>query len=60
LIQNAISNRRNEIKLLKPSLGNIGGQTLLNEHFNKSFEKNISNHYLVEVKMKLKNFFQNV
>jgi hypothetical protein len=57
LIQNAISNKRNELKFLKPSKGNIGGQTLLNEHLNKSFERNISNHYLVEVKNKNRTFF---
>ena len=29
LINNAVSNKRNEIKMLKPLSSNIGGQTLL-------------------------------
>jgi FkbM family methyltransferase len=50
LIQNAISNRRNEIKLLQKVDSNIGGQSLL-ENFDKEYDsiKSKSNEeYLVE------------
>ena len=49
LIQNAVSNKRNEIKLLAHHPKNIGGQTLMsNRHqvFNQSEKR--SNKYLVE------------
>ena len=49
LINNALSNKRNEIKMLQPNLKNVGGQGLL-EHKNKSFSRDdmASNKYLVE------------
>lgn len=49
LIQNAISNKRNEIKMLQQTRNNIGGQTLFSKHMNKTFNKNSTNQYLVEV-----------
>lgn len=48
LIQNAISNKRNEIKFLQKSNDNIGGQTLLHENNNNN-NTNYSSDYLVEV-----------
>ena len=47
LIKNAISNKRNEIKLLAQNSNNIGGQSLL-ENKDKEFKKDITNKYLVE------------
>ena len=47
LIQNAMSNKRNEIKALNPSSNNIGGQSLLPQMFMK-YERNETNKYLVE------------
>lgn len=46
LIQNALSNKRNETKLLQPSNNNIGGQGLLN-NLHKTYIKNSNNKYLV-------------
>ena len=47
LIQNAISDRRGEVKMLEPSSNNIGGQGLLNSK-KKTYSKNVYNKYLVE------------
>jgi len=47
LIKNAISNKRNEIKLLKAERSNIGGQSLL-DHKDKIYKKDKNNKYLVE------------
>jgi FkbM family methyltransferase len=47
LIKNAISNKRNEIKLLGSSHNNIGGQSLL-DHKDKIYKKDENNKYLVE------------
>ena len=47
LITNAISNKRNEIKLLQKSVDNIGGQSLLPNE-DKTFNKDENNKYLVE------------
>jgi len=47
LITNAISNKRNEIKLLEKSSDNIGGQSLI-QNKEKNFEKDDNNKYLVE------------
>ena len=47
LIHNALSNNRNEVKLLKQERDNIGGQSLL-ENSNLTFLKNEKNKYLVE------------
>ncbi len=47
LIKNAISNKRNEFKLLAQNSKNIGGQSLL-ENKDKTFQKDESNKYLVE------------
>jgi len=47
LITNAISNKRNEIKMLNKEEENIGRQTLY-EKRNQLFEKNSTNKYLVE------------
>ena len=47
LIKNAISNKRNEIKLLKAESSNIGGQSLL-DHKDKIYKKDENNKYLVE------------
>lgn len=47
LIQNAISNKRNEIKQLEKNPINIGGQGLLSYKDTK-FQKDESNKYLVE------------
>lgn len=47
LINNAVSNKRNEIKMLKPLSSNIGGQTLL-DYDNIKFTINKTNKYLVE------------
>ena len=47
LVQNALSNKRNEIKRLNPVNNNIGGQSLLdNKH--KKFVSNPTDKYLVE------------
>lgn len=48
LIQNALSNKRNETKLLQPSNNNIGGQGLLN-NLHKTYIKNSNNKYLVYI-----------
>ena len=47
LIKNAISNKRNEIKLLGTNNDNIGGQSLLGNR-DKVFSKDEKNKYLVE------------
>ena len=47
LITNAVSNKRNEIKLLEANANNIGGQSLM-QHKNKTFVKDEKNKYLVE------------
>ena len=47
LIKNAISNKRNEIKLLGSSHNNIGGQSIL-DHKDKIYKKDENNKYLVE------------
>ena len=47
LIKNAISNKRNEIKLLDSNKDNIGGQSLLNNK-EKIFKNDVNNKYLVE------------
>ena len=47
LIKNAVSNKRNEIKMLEPDDRNIGAQSLL-QHRNELYEKNANNKYLVE------------
>lgn len=47
LIQNALSNKRNEIKRLNPVYNNIGGQSLL-ENKLKTFNRDPSDRYLVE------------
>ena len=47
LIQNAISNKRNEIKRLSAVANNIGGQTLLKDK-NVTFTRNIDDKHLVE------------
>ena len=47
LIQNAISDRRGEVKMLEPSSNNIGGQGLLNNK-KKTYSRNVYNKYLVE------------
>ena len=47
LIKNAISNKRNEFKLLAKNDINIGGQSLM-ENKDKIFQKNETNKYLVE------------
>jgi FkbM family methyltransferase len=47
LIKNAISNKRNEIKLLGTNNDNIGGQSLL-DHKDKIYKKDKNNKYLVE------------
>lgn len=46
LVHNALSNKRNEIKMLQPH-ENIGAQSLL-PHHNEHFTKNKTNKYLVE------------
>ena len=46
LVQNAISNKRNETKLLQESSDNIGGQGLLNNQY-KTYVNNAHNKYLV-------------
>lgn len=52
LIQNAASNKRNEIKLLQKNRDNIGGQSLISDNINQTYSKNSSNVYLVEVSLK--------
>ncbi len=47
LIQNAISNVRNEVKMLQPNSNNIGGQSLY-DNKDKIFTKDEKNKYLVE------------
>jgi len=47
LIKNAISNKRNEIKLLTANQINIGGQSLL-ENKDKIYQMDKNNKYLVE------------
>jgi len=47
LITNAVSNRRNESKLLSKYADNIGGQSLV-KYKNETFVKNEKNKYLVE------------
>lgn len=47
LIHNALSNKRNEIKMLQPYPGNIGAQSLLPFN-NQKFLRNKTNKYLVE------------
>jgi FkbM family methyltransferase len=47
LITNAVSNRRNESKLLNKYADNIGGQSLV-KYKNETFVKNEKNKYLVE------------
>lgn len=47
LIKNAVSNKRNEVKMLGNVKVNIGGQSLYGNR-NKIFEKNSTNKYLVE------------
>ena len=47
LIQNAVSNKRNEIKRLSAVANNIGGQTLLKDK-NVTFARNIDDKHLVE------------
>ena len=47
LIKNAISNKRNEIKLLQKNPTNVGGQSL-NSNEAKHFSKDETNKYLVE------------
>ena len=47
LIQNAISNKRNEIKALNPSANNIGAQSLMPQ-MHLTYERNETNKYLVE------------
>ena len=51
LIKNALSNKRNEIKLLQKDPNNVGGQSLLNKYnINKTYSRSemASNKYLVE------------
>ena len=47
LITNAISNKRNEIKLLEQSFNNIGGQSLV-KNKDQNFEKN-DNWFLLQL-----------
>lgn len=47
LIQNALSNKRNEIKLLTSNPQNLGGQNLM-ENMKKTFERDENNTHLVE------------
>ncbi len=47
MIQNALSNKRNEIKLLTSNPSNLGGQNLM-ENRGKTFEKKENNTHLVE------------
>ncbi len=46
LIQNALSNKRNETKLLQPVKNNIGGQGLL-DNLHSTYIRNSNNKYLV-------------
>ena len=51
LITNAISNRRNDVKLLNEQSENIGGQSLLIYDYKKNLNKSsnkYNNKYLVE------------
>ena len=51
LVKNALSNKRNEIKLLQKDPNNVGGQSLLNKYnINKTYSRSemASNKYLVE------------
>ena len=50
VIQNAISNKRNEVKMLHQSQDNIGGQSLLNLR-HQTFINNFRNKYLVRYKL---------
>jgi FkbM family methyltransferase len=47
LLKNALSNKRNEIKMLQPDSSNNGGQSLL-QNKDKTFTKDENNKYLVE------------
>jgi FkbM family methyltransferase len=47
LVQNAISDKRNEVKKLAHNANNIGGQSLL-DNKNRVFVKNSQDKYLVE------------
>jgi FkbM family methyltransferase len=47
LVNNALSDKKNQIKLLQPDDVNIGGQSLLN-HKDKTFSSIQNNKYLVE------------
>ena len=47
LLKNALSNKRNEIKMLQPDSTNNGGQSLL-QNKDKTFTKDENNKYLVE------------
>jgi len=47
LLKNALSNKRNEIKMLQPDSTNNGGQSLL-QNKDKTFSKDENNKYLVE------------
>ncbi len=47
LVQNALSDKKGETKLLQPSGNNIGGQSLLNNQY-KTYRKNYKNKYLVQ------------
>lgn len=46
VIQNAISNKRNEVRMLQQSANNIGGQGLLNRR-HQTYVNNFRNKYLV-------------
>ena len=48
LVQNALSNKRNEIKRLSYSSDNIGRQSLLGNNINVVFSEDSNDKYLVE------------
>ena len=51
LVKNALSNKRNDIKILQKDPNNVGGQTLLNKYnINQTYSRSdmASNKYLVE------------